>query len=436
MAVDLLLKNGKTVIGDKTATQSVAINAGKIEGIYKIGSEPASREVIECENLYILPGAIDTHVHLRDLKLSEKEDFATGTMAAAAGGVTTVVDMPNSDPPTLSRADLDEKIAEAQAKRFVNIGFYAGVPKKPSDFDHEMVPDILGAKVYPHSPLVKRVSYTKPRMEACLKISAEYGFPLLIHPDASSPSAMPESLDEYFHLHSCENEVESLRRFLDAQNKVGGRIHVCHVSCASTVRLVEEHRAEESLTAEACPHHLFLSGDGFENIDGTAKILPPLRSPYDASSLWDAIRRCTIDIVVSDHAPHTEQEKHLPFLEAASGIPGLETTVPLLLTEVLQGRLSWVEYLRCCCSAPARIFGLNDKGVLARGYDADIMIVSVEESGISGESFVSKAKITPLEGRRIVARPVKTIVGGVLVYDEGKFVVGRGVAGRVPVRKT
>ena len=211
---------------------------------------------------------------------------------------------------------------------------------------------------------------------------------------------------------------------------------MCHVSCAATARLIRENRSEDQLTAEVTPHHIFLSGDCYSNTDGTAKMLPPLRSPYDNQALMESLLKCGIDIVASDHAPHTKTEKTASFLDAKSGIPGLETTVPLMLTEVFDGRLSWVEYLRICCSGPARILSLSGKGVLSRGFDADISIVSKEDWQIQGKDFFSKAKITPFEGRLVKAKPVMTIVGGKIVYEYEKFQVGAGTIGTVPVRKT
>ncbi|UCE11656.1 MAG: dihydroorotase family protein [Candidatus Thorarchaeota archaeon] len=436
MTIDLLLANGFVILEGREVVRSVGIDAGRIEGIYESGAKPKSAESIDCAQKYILPGTIDTHVHLRDLNLEYKEDFLTGTMAAAAGGVTTVVDMPNSDPPTLTRSTLDKKISEAEEKRYVNIGFFAGIQWGKQGFDVSLSHDILGVKVYPHSPLKEEVSYTPSRIRECMKISVEHDLPILIHPDSSDAKKKPADADEFFQQHSCESEVESLRRFLLGQSVVGGRLHVCHVSCATTVRTIEENRAEMSLTAEVCPHHMFLSSGEFTHNDGRAKALPPLRSPYDASILRNALKMCTIDIVVSDHAPHTVEEKKLPFMEAPSGIAGLETTVPILLTEVFEGRMSWVEYLRCCCSGPARVFGIANKGVLSKGFDADITVVSREEYSLSSNSFLSKAKMTPFEGRRVQAKPVLTIVGGEVVYDNGKIVMARGTAGRVPVRKT
>ncbi len=435
MSVDLLLKNGTVIIDGIETTRSVAVKSSKIEGLYDPGNEPSAQKVIDCDGLYVLPGAIDIHVHLRDLGESHKEDYATGTMAAAAGGVTTVVDMPNSVPPILSMNDLKEKIASALEKRFVNVGFYAGIPKNPADFDSSMVPHILGMKEYPHSPLAKGATSAHERLCGCMDISRKHGLPLLFHPDSSKPGSRAETLDAYFDLHSCESEVKSIQQFLDAQKEVGGHLHVCHVSCATGIRLIGKHRAEQSVTAETTPHHLLLSSNQFPNTDGTAKMLPPLRSSYDNSSLRQALcGRCTIDCVVSDHAPHTEQEKHSAFLKASSGIPGLETIVPLMLTEVLEGRLSWVDYLRCCCSAPAWVLQIPAKGVLSKHYDADITVVEKTDTVIHGADFQSKAKITPFEGRRVLAHPVVTIVGGEPVYDHGKFLVGHGTAGRVPVR--
>lgn len=436
MSVDLILRNGIVIIDGKEVVRSVAVSAGKIEGIYAPIDEPEASDVIDCTEMYILPGAIDIHVHLRDLGQSEKETFETGTMAAAAGGVTTVVDMPNSVPPILSNFELEGKIECAIVDKYVNIGFYAGIPKKAAEFDREMVPDILGVKVYPHAPLEKGTRYGKVRIMDCMKISAQHKIPLLFHPDSASPTKKPKDVEEFLQLHDCGSEIKSLKKFIAARKEVEGRLHVCHISCATGVKLIADNRAEETLTAEVTPHHLFLSDENVTYENGSAKMLPPLRTKDDTEALRNAlVGTCAIDCVASDHAPHQPHEKTAPFLEASSGIPGLETTVPIMLTEVFNGNMSWIDYLRVCCSGPARILGIRGKGVLTKGYDADIAIVEKRRTTIKGAQFHSQAKITPFEGRVVMAQPMVTIVGGEIVYSHGEFMVDPGVAGMVPVRK-
>ncbi|MHA1587279.1 MAG: amidohydrolase family protein, partial [Candidatus Thorarchaeota archaeon] len=227
MTVDYLLKNGLVIVEGEPARKAVALHLGKIEGIYSSGSEPPAQQVIDCEDLYILPGAIDIHVHLRDLNNSDKEDFATGTRAAAAGGVTTVIDMPNSNPPTLDRDSLAEKMDSAKEKRFVNVGFYCGIQRKTSDFDAQIVPDILGFKVYPHSPITKDTSYDQKRIQACLKLSKEHNIPLLLHPETGGKRSAPKTLDAFLKQHTCESEEDSIQQFLTAQSEIGGRLHIC-----------------------------------------------------------------------------------------------------------------------------------------------------------------------------------------------------------------
>jgi len=437
MPVDLVLKDGIFVENGRETIRSVAIEAGKIEGIYKQREEPQHRESIDCRGLYILPGLVDIHVHLRDLKQTDKEDYETGTMAAAAGGVTTVVDMPNSSPPVLNKKTLDEKIARALESRYVNVGFYAGIPHNIEYFDVQMLRDILGLKVYPHSPLDKESNYNKNRIRDCMKLARASDIPLLFHPDSPASNIVPKDLEEFFFSHSCESEVNSLQSFIDAKIEYEARLHVCHVSCAATARLIHENRAEHTLTAEVTPHHLFLAGGDFPNDDGAAKMLPPLRSPHDNRKLWEHLtRNYAIDCIATDHAPHKKWEKTAPFLKASSGIPGLETVLPLMLTEVFEKRMSWIDYLRVCGSAPARILGLETKGILTHGYDADIVLARIQEGTISGNNFYSKAKITPFEGRRVLARVVTTIVGGKVVFKDGEFVLGPGFAGEVPVQKS
>ena len=437
MTVDLVLKDGIFIENGRETVRSVAIEAGKIEGIYKQREEPQYRDVIDCRGLYILPGIVDIHVHLRDLKQTDKEDFESGTMAAAAGGVTTVVDMPNSDPPVLDKKTLDEKIARAHESRHVNVGFHAGIPHIIEDFDVQMLRDILGLKVYPHSPLDKKTNYNKNRIRDCVKLAQASEIPLLFHPESPAMRNIPRNMEEFFLTHSCESEVNSLRSFIDAKVEYDARLHVCHVSCAATARLVHENRAEDTLTAEVTPHHLFLSGGDFVHEDGLAKMLPPLRSPHDKRMLLEALtQNCSIDCVATDHAPHKKWEKTAPFLKASSGIPGLETILPVMLTEVFEQRLSWIDYLRVCCSAPARILGLETKGILTKGYDADIVLARIQEGTISGKEFYSKAKITPFEGQRVLARTVTTIVGGIVVFRDGELVLGPVIAGMVPVHKS
>jgi dihydroorotase (multifunctional complex type) len=436
MTVDLILRNGIVIVDGKEVIRSVAVSAGKIEGIYAPIDEPDTSDVIDCTEMYVLPGAIDIHVHLRDLGQSEKETFETGTMAAAAGGVTTVVDMPNSVPPILTNFELEGKIECAIVDKYVNVGFYAGIPKKAAEFDQEMVPDILGVKVYPHAPLEKGTKYGKVRITDCKKISAQHKIPLLFHPDSASPKKKPKDVDEFLQFHDCNNEIKTLKKFISAGKEIRAQLHVCHVSCAGAVKLIADNRAEETLTAEVTPHHLFLSNEKVGYDDGKAKMLPPLRTKDDTKSLRNAlVGTCAIDCVASDHAPHQPQEKGAPFLDAPSGMPGLETTVPIMLTEVFKGNMTWIDYLRVCCSGPARILGIQGKGVLTEGYDADITIVEKGKTTIRGGKFHSKAKITPFEGRTVMAQPVVTIVGGEVVYSFGEFIVDPGVAGVVPVRK-
>jgi dihydroorotase len=431
---ELLLRNGIVIRNGAEATRSVAVQTGKIAGIYETGQEPHSETVVDCSGLYILPGAIDMHVHLRDLGEADKEDYSSGTKAAAAGGVTTVVDMPNSKPPVLSQEVLAIKIERAKKRRYVNVGFYAGIPANISDFHSRMKQDILGLKVYPHSPLANGVKYDMTSIKSCMQLARQNDLPLLFHPDASDPMTRTIDIQQFFGAHSCMSEMDSISAFIAAQKETGARVHVCHVSCASSARLITNARAEDRLTAEVTPHHLFLSGADFTNVDGTAKVLPPLRSPNDNWVLKDSLLKGAIDVVASDHAPHATLEKKRHFMNAPSGIPGLETTVPLLLTEVFEGRLSWVEYLRVCSSGPARILGLIGKGLLSEGYDADLTVVAKEDWTVKGKEFHSKAKITPFEGRGMSAKPVMTIVAGEIVYDYGKFRVGPGNAGTVPVR--
>lgn len=433
MPLDLLLKDGNLVLEGRVVKRSIGIKGGKIRGIYSNSQSLQAGEIVDCTDLFILPGMIDIHVHLRDLQQTKKEDFATGTKAAAAGGVTTVVDMPNSIPPVLDYSVLRDKMDSAKEKRYVNVGFYAGVPQ---DFriDQIMVPDILGLKVYPHSPL-SDVQYTPKRIRQSLQMAKTIDRPLLFHPDVANEGKPPGTIDAFFETHSCDVEKRSVEMFLRELQVIGGHLHICHISCARVVSLLDQARRKVRITGEVTPHHLFLDSNDFDYEDGTAKMLPPLRTKQDSKALISALNVGTIDCVGSDHAPHTIKEKHSSFMKAPSGIPGLETTVPLLLTEVFKNQMSWKTYLRACCQRPAEIIGLTNKGRVAQGFDADLVVISKEPYKIKGSKFYSKAKVTPFEGREVTARPIITIVEGIIVYKDGEFEVDAGSVGAVPVRK-
>ncbi len=435
MVVDLLLKNGFVIRHGVPRVLSVGVEGNRIQGIYERGREPPAHATIDCEGRYILPGMIDIHVHMRDLEQVAKEDYQSGTRAAAAGGVTTVVDMPNSKPPVFDGKVLQRKIHRARELGIVNVGFYAGIPERPQAIDSSMIADILGFKVYPHTPLAE-VHYDSERIRACLKLAKIHERPLLFHPDLPPDVSGYRNAEEFMAAHDCNRETRAVREFTDAARQTGGALHVCHISCAATAEFVYSQKENLRITGEATPHHLFLNREMFDFTDGTAKMLPPLRSPYEAERLWaQFLHGRGVDIIGSDHAPHTMNEKLSPFLRSPSGIPGLETSLPLLLTAVFEGRLSWDIYLRACCQRPADILGIRRKGLLERGFDADIVVVAQEDYEIRGKEFFSKSKITPFEGRMVKARPIMTIVGGTIVYREREFIVDPGTAGTVPVRK-
>ncbi|MCF2135696.1 MAG: dihydroorotase family protein [Candidatus Thorarchaeota archaeon] len=414
--------------------RSVGITGRKIQGIYQSGLEPTAQESIDCKGQYILPGMIDIHVHMRDLNQTAKEDYESGSRAAAAGGVTTVVDMPNSRPPVLDRDVLQEKIERARSMNIVNIGFYAGVPEDATSFDSEMVSDILGVKVYPHAPLTNTI-YNSSRIKECLEISHRFSIPLLVHPDVPNDSTEPKTIEEFMKLHNCTKEALAVQRVVDAIHQVGGTLHVCHISCATAAEIVSKEKTQIPITGEVTPHHLFLNKEMFDFSDGTAKMLPPLRDPTNTKRLWTFLLQDNgIDTIGSDHAPHTMSEKKEAFLKASSGIPGLETSVPLLLTAVFEGKLPWETYLRACCQRPTEIVGIQGKGQLKPGFDADIVVVAQEEYKIEGSRFFSKAKVTPFEGTLVRARPVITITEGTIVYRDGDISVDPGTVGTVPVR--
>jgi len=406
----------------------ISVADGKIAKLGKEVSLPADAETVEARGLVALPGLIDVHVHLRDLQQSYKEDYFSGTCAAAAGGFTTLIDMPNTTPVTDSAERLREKIDLAKRKIVVNVGL--NIVPSTLDAVTESRSLAMGYKIN----LVKQWS-SLPTDDVSLKSlidrAAAIGKIVIFHAEEGGMVSELESklkenasLGSYYRAHPPEAEDAAVARVLECAAERSARIHFCHVSSLASLRLIQKAKREgRHVTCEITPHHMLLSEKSSSKLGGVSIMDPPLRKRETARRLFEALRRRIADVVASDHAPHSIEEKtRANWWEIPPGIPGLETTAPLLLTEVAKGTISLKRVVEALAESPARIFGIN-RGELREGAAADIILVDMKRRfKIDSSTFFSKAKYSPFDGRKVTGKVVKTFVGGKLAYDEGRIV--------------
>ena len=441
MIVDLVLSNAKAYIDNEIVDCGLAIEEGKIFKIGKETSMPRAETKIDLKHLLVMPGLVDTHVHLRDEGKSYKEDFYSGTAAAAAGGITTVLDMPNNNPVTMTTETLRERMKIAERKVLVNVGFYSEFPKNTEEIVEIIREGAMAFKLY----LAEQVGGLNidddhALWEAC-KIVSRLKVPVAVHAEDGKMLRRTEEelkrtnhndVEAFLKAHSESVEVKAVKRLLNIAKQTGVHVHFCHISTKNGLKaIVDAKESGMSITCETTPHNLFLSVDDLIRIGTLALTMPPVREKHHITALWDGIKNGWIDSLASDHAPHTLGEKKAKLVwNVKVGIPGLETTLPLLLTEVKRGRLSITQIVRLMSEKPAEIFRLRGKGHLKEGNKADLVVVDLDRTyRIDASKFHSKAKYSPFDGWNVEGKPVRTFVNGRLVMDEGEIVAEMGSGG-------
>jgi allantoinase len=424
----VLIKNGTAVINGSTVKADVLVVDGNISAVGCCLAKDGVKE-IDADGLLVLPGLIDEHVHLREPGLTSKEDFNTGTMAAAAGGLTLVLDMPNTLPPVDSAERLIKKRELVRPKSHVDFGLYGLVrdTTRVKDIEEMIGAGAIGFKAYmgPTTGNIPPPSHGT-LYDAMTAISGS-GVPLVVHAEDDGlvkRFSEDSSNDPISHLRSrpyvCEtfsvHELVSLSEF------TGTHVHVAHVSSLRTLNIIKWARAKGiALTGEATPHHLFLDSSIYGKAGNLARINPPIRYREDSEAILSAASKGTISTVGSDHSPHTLDEKlsKMP----PSGFPGLETEVPLLLNAVNDGRLQPYDVARLMSENVAKIFGIYPRyGAIMPGSRGNLTIVSLKQkTDVRAERFYSKAKYSPFDGMSLAGRVVYTVVGGELVYDDGEI---------------
>ncbi len=409
-------------LADGTKT-SIDIVDGTIAGFEGAGSFDATFDV---RGKYVIPGVIDAHVHFREPGGEHKEDWLTGSRAAAAGGVTTVLDMPNTNPPTIDANSLEMKRSLA-AKSLVNFGFHLGATTGNRAEIEKLRGKVAGVKIYVGS---STGSLLVAEDDELRKLFAIPDILWLVHAeDENLMKKNAERLgtisDSALHskLRDRKVAIHAIERVLRLARETGARIHLCHISTKEEVELIQKAKNEGlPVTCEVSPHHLFLDESAYVTQGMFVKVNPPLRTPEDRLALWRGLRYGTIDIIATDHAPHTIEEKKRGYTEVPSGMPEVQTSLPLML-DALDGSDFTLEWLVSAMSTrPAEIFSLSKKGRIAKGYDADLAVVDMNKSQVvSKKMLFSKCGWSPYEGKNLKGWPIMTFINGNLVFDNGKI---------------
>ncbi len=422
---DLILKGGIVANHDGVAPRDVGIVDGRIAALGDL-SRASAGEIIDCAGLHVLPGVIDSQVHFREPGPTHKEDLETGSRAAVLGGVTCVFEMPNTKPETTSEAALADKVARARHRMHCDFAFWVGGTRENAAEigELERLPGAAGIKVFMGSSTGDLLVEDDSGVEAILRntrrrsaFHSEDEFRLRerlgerVEGDASSH---PVWRDEIAAL-TCTQRLVAIAR------KARARIHVLHISTAEEIDYLQHHK--DVATCEATPHHLTLTADDYARLGTLIQMNPPVRAARHRDGIWGGIGRGVIDVLGSDHAPHTLEEKAKPYPASPSGMTGVQTLVPIMLDHVNAGRLTLERFVDLSSHGPNRLFGLARKGRIAAGYDADFTIVDLKRRHtITNAEQGSRAGWTPYDGREVTGWPVGTVVRGRRVMWEGEIV--------------
>lgn len=440
MKVDLLIKNGKVVTPDATYDAAVAISEGKFVGIISGNELPEAAEVYDANGKYVLPGLIDCHVHFREPGVTYKEDFQTGSLAAAFGGITTVVDMPNVNPATSTVEAFNMKLEAAEKKSYVDFGIYAVILQENIN---DLVPlrdaGVVGYKIFLGATVGNIPAPDDGMMYDAMKVVAGTGLRIGFHAENNEiinhrigqlkaqgimdPKAWAEARPNVA-------EADAIAKLIRFAEYTGVKVHIYHMSSKEGVELVAAAKAKGvDITAESGPHYLLTDVSLMDKVGSMLKMNPPVRYKEDSEKLWEGLLDGTVEAIATDHSPHTMEEKNKNIWDAIPGFCGVETSVPLMLTAVNEGRMTLNQYVKVASEGPAKIWNMYpQKGSLNIGTDADLTIVDMEKEGvIKIEELHSKNKISPFDGFKVKGMPVCTIVRGQFVMKDSEIVGQSGL---------
>jgi dihydroorotase len=432
---DLIVRGGEVVNHAGRGPADVGVRDGKIVEVGDLATATAG-QVVDAKGLTVLPGVIDTQVHFREPGLEWKEDLQTGGRGAVLGGVVATFEMPNTNPNTTDPEALADKLKRAANRMDCDHAFYVGGTHENAHLlgELERLPGCCGVKVFmgastgslliaDDAGVEKVLRHTNRR--ATFHSEDEYRL------EERRPLAREGDWTSHPEVRDAESAIRSTKRLVGIAQRLGKRIHVLHVTTAEEIDFLAAHKDVASV--EITPQHLTLIGpEAYERLKGYAQMNPPIRDAHHVEGLWRGIAQGVADVLGSDHAPHTKEEKARPYPASPSGMPGVQTLLPIMLNHVAEGRLTLERLVDLTSEGPHRVFGIAGKGRMVRGYDADLTLVDLKaERTIRHEDTASRCGWTPFDGMKIKGWPMATIIRGRVVMQDGEVV---SPAGGQPVR--
>jgi dihydroorotase len=384
----------------------------------------AARESIDAGGLLLLPGVIDPQVHFREPGAPQKEDLGSGSRAAVSGGVTSFLEMPNTSPPTTTQAALDDKLARAARKSMANYGFFIGATADNLDALNAASP-VCGIKIFMGASTGDLLVDDPADLE---RIFANGRRLIAVHAESEQRIQARRRLytgrtEPATHSEIRDNQcaLAASQLALELSSRYRRRLHILHLSTHEEVELLRRNKPPW-VTTEVIPNHLFLNTKHYATLGTLVQMNPPLRRPEDNAALWQALRDGVVDFVATDHAPHTLEEKRQPYPRSPSGMPGVETSLPLMLTQMAAGKCTLAEIQKWMCYGPAEAYGIANKGKILEGWDADLVLVDPERvRPVQNEHLHTRAGWSPYDGWQLSGWPLYTIVGGRIAFERGQF---------------
>lgn len=431
---DLIIQGGTCLLTHPSETSlieqpaDIAIRDGRIEKIRDSIHEPALKTV-NAQGLHVLPGVIDSQVHFREPGLTHKEDLETGTRAAILGGVTSIFEMPNTNPSTTTSEAFAEKLQRAAGRAHANYAFFIGGSHDNVDrlAQLELLPHCAGIKVFMGSSTGNLLVEDDETLERILRQGHRR---MIFHSEdemrlRERKHIATEMADVHYHpvWRDVETALNSTKRLLFLARKAGRRVHVLHISTGEEMDLLRDQK--DIASVEVLPQHLTLyAPDCYDKLGNYAQQNPPIREKRHLERLWKAVLDGTVDVLGSDHAPHTREEKERPYPTSPSGVPGVQTLVPIMLNHVHEGRLSLRRFVEMVTENPCRVFGIKNKGRLRQGYDADLTLVDLKKTKTIDNSWIaSRCGWTPFHGMSVTGWVTHTVVSGQLVMENDQILM-------------
>jgi dihydroorotase len=424
---DLVLRGGTCLTPSGRVSADVGVRGGKIVAIGNLSADAADK-AFDATGLHILPGVIDTQVHFREPGMEHKEDLEAGTRGAVMGGVTGVFEMPNTSPNTDSADAIADKLSRAAGRAWCDHAFFVGATMENAEKlgTLERLPGCCGVKIFMGSSTGNLLVADDPTLERVLTHSRRR---CAVHAEDEERlkkrfSIAEEGGDPRFHpeWRDVTTALNATQRIVALARKTGHPVHVLHITTADEMDFLAKHK--DIATVEATPQHLTLAApDCYEEIGTLAQMNPPIREAHHRDGLWAALQAGIVDVIGSDHAPHTRKEKEAPYPRSPSGMPGVQTLVPILLDHVAAGRMTLERFVDLTSAGAQRIYGIAGKGRLVVGYDADFTVVDLAaKRRIENKWIVSKAGWTPYDGKTVTGWPIATIIRGTIVMQEDELV--------------